>query len=298
MKRWIALLAATLVSTSLLTPPATAQAAMDPVKALKAQIAGRLAVEVAESSGVSYKGHPIWSTVRRGVLRLGGSGVGAADITRTFTPSRLMRDQLDDGRWDADKVNAETGSNRSISVNGVLYRSGPLYQPVLPDGKTWALAGRSGGVSAAYGDQIINIFEPSTLKALVTTATSKKPSKYGIRKKATEYAGAMTFRQLYAVSPTFRSLIGKRSLTPVADTKITWWLRLNDLGQALTLGTTWKVADGYVAGVFSQYPGRGLPRPLKKNVPTPRAALVATTSDLTGPLPRPSALIDSTFSIG
>ncbi|MFC4531351.1 hypothetical protein [Sphaerisporangium dianthi] len=297
MTRWTTLVAATALAATLITPPVAAQAAADPVTSLKGQISAHEAVRVVEDSGLRHAKWGGWTAIRRGVLRLGGSGVAAADLTRTYKVSRLMGDHLDDGPWDADKVNAEIGANRSISANGMLYRSGPLYQPVLPDGRTWALAGRS-GASAAYGDQIVNVFEPGTLKALLSTAAGKKASKYGIRKKATEYTGVITFRQLSAVSPTFRSLIGKRSLTPVAGTKITWHLRINDLGQALTLGTSWPIAGGYEAGVFSQYPGRGLPRRLKQNIPAPRAALVATPSTLTGPLPRPSSLLDATFSVG
>ncbi|MEV7970527.1 hypothetical protein AB0O34_31745 [Sphaerisporangium sp. NPDC088356] len=298
MKRSIVLLAVALASTTLLATPANAQLAVDPVSALKAQIASHEAVQVVEGGSLGHRKWGAWGAIRRGVFKLGGSGVGAADITRTFSINHLMRDHLNDGPWDADKVNAEIGANRSISVNGMLYRSGPLYQPVLPDGKTWALAGKSDGGSALYGDQIINVFEPSTLKALLTTATSKKPSTYGVRKKATRYRGVITFRQLYDASPTFRSLTGKRSLTPVAATKITWELVLNDLGKALTLDTAWQIARGYEASIFTQYTSRDLPRPFKRNVSAPRAALVAMPSFLTGPLPQPSSFIDSTFSIG
>ncbi|MFG1683803.1 hypothetical protein ACGFNP_26775 [Nonomuraea sp. NPDC049269] len=298
MKRWITLVAVTLVSAVLVTPPA--QAAVDPVASLKRQIAKGQAVRVVESGGL-YLGRDqdIFRVESRGVLMLGGTGVGSADMTRTLRPGFRMRDQMKTGAWDAAKVGTESKPNRSIVVNGQLYRSGPLYAPVLPEGRTWAAGGRRSATAAAYGDQLINVFEPATLKTLLATASSKRPQTYGSALKATMYRGTITFRQLHAVSPTFRALIGTRSLARVAATKISWMLHIDDgQGQALTLSTGWPVSGGRRAGVFSQYPGRDHPRTLGMRVSTPRPAQVAPESSLTGTLPRPSALLDLTFSSG
>ncbi|MEV1174813.1 hypothetical protein [Nonomuraea sp. NPDC049784] len=298
MKRWITLLAATLVSAALVTPPAPARAAVDPVSSLKKQIAKRQAVRVVELSGL-YLGRDedIFQVENRGVLVLGGAGVGAADMTRTLRPGFRMRDQMKAGAWDAAKVGAESKPNRSIAVGGRLYRSGPLYAPVLPEGRTWAAAGRRSATAAAYGDQLINVFEPATLKTLLATASSKRPDKYGSDLKATMYRGTITFQRLHAVSPTFRALIGTRSLARVGETKISWMLHVDDdRGQALTLSASWPVSGGRRAAVFTQYPGRDHPRTLAMRVSAPRPAQVAPESSLTGALPRPSALLDLTFS--
>ncbi|MEV0201752.1 hypothetical protein [Nonomuraea sp. NPDC050691] len=297
MKRWIPLSIAALVSAALVTPPAPARAAVDPVASLRKQIAKRQAVRVVELSGL-YLGRDqdVFQVENRGVLMLGGTSVGAADMTRTLRPGFRMRDQMKEGAWDAAKVATESKPHRSIAVNGQLYRSGALYAPVLPEGRTWAAAGRRSATTAAYGDQPINVFEPATLKTLLTTASSKRPDTYGTDLKATMYRGTITFQRLHAVSPTFRALIGGRPLAAVAATKISWALHVDDeRGQALTLDVGWPVSGGRRAGVFSQYPGRDHPRTLAMRVSAPRPAQVAPESSLTGALPRPSALLDLTF---
>ncbi|NUW30243.1 hypothetical protein HTZ77_02190 [Nonomuraea sp. SMC257] len=301
MKRWITLLAVSLVSTAFVTPPSPARAAVaDPVASLNKQIAKRQAVRVVELSGLYLsRDEDIFQVENRGVLILGGTGVGAADMTRTLRPGFRMRDQMKAGAWDAAKVAAESKPNRSIAVDGQLYRSGTLYAPVVPEGRTWAAAGRRSATAAAYGDQPINVFEPATLKTLLATASSKRPDTYGSDLKATMYRGAITFKQLHTVSPTFRALIGSRSLSAVATTKIDWALHVDDeVGQALTLSASWPVSGGRRVGVFTQYPGRDHPRTLRMRVSAPRPAQVAPESSLTGTLPRPSALLDLSFPAG
>ncbi|MEV4747968.1 hypothetical protein AB0K21_16465 [Streptosporangium sp. NPDC049248] len=289
---WIALVTASSIVALPLALPAPAQAAVDPLVSLKGQIAKRHAVRVVELGGLLADNLEIFAVEQRGTVRLGGAGVGAADMTRTLRPHRRMRDQMAEGRWNAEKVAAEAQPNRSITVNGRLYRSGKLYEPVIPEGKTWVEAGTRSAATAAYGDQPINLFEPATLKTLLAKATTKRPSKYGPRKKATYYQGAIMFNQLHAVSPTFRAVVGGRSLTAAGNTKISWKFRLDDLGQALMLHTNWPLSGGRLAAVLSQYSHAA---DHAGHVSAPRPALVAAASSLTGTLPRPSALIDLSF---
>ncbi|MEU8252343.1 hypothetical protein [Nonomuraea sp. NPDC048916] len=292
MRLWVTLATSGTIFALPLTSPTPAQAAVDPLVALRGQIAKKHAVRVVELGGLLANDLEIFAVEQRGTVRLGGAGVGAADVTRTLRPHRRMQDQIAAGRWNAEKVAAEAQPNRSITVNGRLYRSGKLYEPVIPEGKTWAEAGARSAATAAYGDQLINLFEPTMLKTLLAKATTKRPSKYGPRKKATYYQGTITFKELHAVSPTFRAVVGGRSLTAAGHTKISWKFRLDDLGQALMLHTNWPLSGGRQAAVLSQYSHTAAHA---GRVVAPRPALVAAASSLTGTLPRPSALIDLSF---
>lgn len=91
----------------------------------------------------------------------------------------------------AELVELITERTYQVSVGHTYYVSGGIFSALLPDDKQW-MSGPGEPAFAAYGDQLINVFEPATLSRLLSTATGKKGD---------QYRGSITFAQLYKLSP-------------------------------------------------------------------------------------------------
>jgi hypothetical protein len=159
-----------------------------------------------------------------------------------------MREQAAAGDpWSFD-MDAQNKFHQMISVKGYLYASGPLYKPKLPAGKTWARLGKSPGTGAAWGDQLINVFEPATLKSLMARAkrsgSTPHPDAYDKWRRIYLYKGTITFAELYALSPTFRRELGL--LQPrYRDMSMHFSMGFYKDGLPGTVLVSWELGDGY-----------------------------------------------------
>ncbi|MGW0806843.1 hypothetical protein [Nonomuraea sp. NPDC002799] len=146
-----------------------------------------------------------------GRIRLGASGVVAAEVTRKLTfegaPERAL--MAEDAETDpyAAGVLASAGTTRMISVRGRQYQ-------LPPKAKRWIGLGRASGGAAAYGDQVINVFEPATLRKLLAGADRKSVSDWhensatGRRQRIYTVSGLITLAGLHTLSPSFREAAG------------------------------------------------------------------------------------------
>ncbi|MEU7879983.1 hypothetical protein [Microbispora bryophytorum] len=110
-----------------------------------------------------------------GVARLGRAGVVAADMKRSMLLGScdlqfLRQDAAGGDRRAGDLAALGSATHRVRSVGGVLYGAGPGY-----GGTSWARIGKAPGGAALYGDQIIDVFDLGTLRALVASESSSKP---------------------------------------------------------------------------------------------------------------------------
>ncbi|MBE3010021.1 hypothetical protein IL992_12580 [Microbispora sp. NEAU-D428] len=193
--------------------------------------------------------------------------VVASDLSRRLRFERddsaaLVKEDAANGDPVAKSLLIQTRQHRSVSVNGKLYTTGSLYAPALPKGKTWALRGTipNGG---AFTDQVVNVFEPQTLKTLLSDTYSKKidpgfrDSTGRIQKNKRLYRGKITFADLYAVSPTFRALLGQKPDATLAPALVWWFLWVDKDGTPLKVESIW---DTWVKGGAGRPNARGAAR--------------------------------------
>ncbi|WP_433498518.1 hypothetical protein ACQP1K_27145 [Sphaerimonospora sp. CA-214678] len=259
------------LACALLAPTPANAAIGDPVAAVRRLLAAQLTAKVTEVGNVSLSSrmrvvnHTAksfqYTFKRAGSIQLGRKGVVASDLSRRLHFERrdsadILKDDAANGDPVAKSLLAQTRPHRSVSVNGRLYTTGSLYAPALPEGKTWALRGAvaSGG---AFTDQVVNIFEPKTLKTLLSDTYFKKlipghrDSAGREHKNVMLYKGKITFADLYAVSPTFQALAGQQPDATLAPAFVWWWLWTDKNGKPLRFASTW---DTWVSGKVHQPP--------------------------------------------
>ncbi|MCK2214830.1 hypothetical protein MF672_013655 [Actinomadura sp. ATCC 31491] len=210
MRRMIAMMTA--AAGALLLAPAPAQAATDPVRALKAQLKPGHGVRFTETTTLMGGTTKKVMQRRTGTFQFDKKGLAAADLTSTD----LITDKAE----------------RVITIGKHTYLSGGFWAEQLPEGKRWyRTGGLHGGGSGFYG-QVINPVEPSTLAALVKKGT----------RKGNTLTGTITFKQLDKVSKWFAGSVPIRFHD---DTKVSY--RLTFSGKGLVT----RVTSSYDAtGVF------------------------------------------------
>ncbi|GGS81711.1 hypothetical protein GCM10010156_45540 [Planobispora rosea] len=213
MKRFAAVLACAAAAAALTGPlsvPAAHAQAPDPLKALKGQLVTGRGVTFTDVTKVIQGGESQIFARRKGSLQFGRSGISAIDMTGRLNVSDDVKELLPEL--------AKLGRpERILWVKNVSYLSGGLFGESMPEGKKWLRTpGLAFGVVGMSG-QSVNAAEPATLKALLTRATTKRP---------TSYAGKITFGELYKVSPWFRASLGEKPTAKEAKTVITWKLAL------------------------------------------------------------------------
>ncbi|GLW05513.1 hypothetical protein Misp01_06430 [Microtetraspora sp. NBRC 13810] len=229
MKRWITALAVAVAAPALAAvpalpasavataaAPAASTAAPDPAAVLKSRLAGRQGVRFTETNastgplaGIKYQSH--------GVLEFAKGSLRAVDVTSGV------------GAKD------ETPARYIISEGKAYLRSG-LFAEFLPEGKHWIAPKRDSLLSSAIIDVrttsgLVDVFEPATVRKLVTSATTKRPSSTIDGTRTTLYQGTTALGDLYAVSPTLRKALGKKPVGESAVLKVTWrlWLGKDQL---------------------------------------------------------------------
>lgn len=310
MRRSTAVLAVAPLSCALLAPTAAEAAVGDPVRQVRRLLSAQLTAKVVEAGGVQLGSRTRsvnrmaqsfrYTFKRAGSIQLGRKGVVASDLDRRIRFERedsaaLLKQDVANGDPTAKSLRIQTRVHRSVGVNGKLYTTGPLYQPALPAGKTWALRGAvaNGG---AFTDQVINIFEPRTLKTLLSDTYAKKFIKgAGYRdstgrehKNVMLYKGKITFADLYALSPTFRAIAGQKPEAALAPAFVWWWLWTDKDGMPTRFQSIW---DTWVTGKPIQPPraeGSALTEFLswrRGTIRPPKSSLVARVEGPANDLP-------------
>ncbi|GII04128.1 hypothetical protein [Planobispora takensis] len=145
-----------------------------------------------------------------GKVKLGRAGVIASEHTRRLSIGDHKELIVDEAATDPyfAGVLASVGRLRTVSVGGWQYQ-------LAPRATSWVRTGRASGAAAAYGDQFINVLEPATLRALLSTTDRKivhpwtKDNTTGRRQQIYDLTGTITLKQLYRVSPSFREAAGR-----------------------------------------------------------------------------------------
>ncbi|MEW9531932.1 hypothetical protein [Microbispora sp. NPDC049125] len=221
-------------------------AAPDPLKTVLALLAKGGSAKIETLAGVStdqYEkdeaAHTYWTggyeLSGTGRLQVGPKGVVAAEMTRKLAFGTKARQLMArDARTDryCAWVLASEGITRTVSVKGRQYQSPPKA------GK-WVDLGRSSGAAAAYGDQVINVFEPATLRKLLSGVDKRSASDWykdrttGRRQRIYTLSGNITFAELYKVSPSFREAAGANTNGAV---EVTWTYMYDDRGLPYRVG--------------------------------------------------------------
>ncbi|MFF0770762.1 hypothetical protein ACFYUK_17880 [Nonomuraea wenchangensis] len=259
MRRLPALLSALIVGPAalLVVPSAAEAAAPDVIRAVREQLARGASVTFTQYGSVEinnrnkYPNHTAqvfrYNPIQKGTLVLGRSGVVAASITRRVDFNRhllpLAKERAAEGDPVSRSLVAQTRPHRWINTKGRFYTTGRLWTADLPQGKTWARRGDRGAGATAFSDHVINIFELGTLKALIADADEKKfnlpnpAGKTADLKRTGFYRGSLTFAELYALSPTFRQVAGKRPDASYANKVVSWTIYFDAKGLPFKFGS-------------------------------------------------------------
>ncbi|NJP98536.1 hypothetical protein HCN51_55510 [Nonomuraea sp. FMUSA5-5] len=231
------LLAASLAAAALTGGQAhAASAPADPVKSLRAQFVQGRGVLVSETSRSKLPGDARTAPTRTtGTIAFGRHGVVGADLTSKYPPSPELDDELQ-----------EIEAGRTTYVRGFWW--GPL-----PEGKKWILFnGKNSfwGQAHQRADQVIDVFDPRTLRLLLAKATVRKGG---------EYRGVVTSKELYKKSELMFVEFSKVSYRLFLDRN---WLpiRLVTEYQYTSVGYDKdgnKIKDSYHPLVDTRYSGYG-----------------------------------------
>ncbi|GAA3137349.1 hypothetical protein GCM10017600_53620 [Streptosporangium carneum] len=187
----------------------------DPVSALKRQFRAHHGVKLAETAKLigEGKGQRTVYARTRGVLEFDRTGVTATDLTSKFDlPS------------DAGETGDLFTASRTITVKGVSYISGGVFSDALPEGKKW-LRDRDNTLTLLNPAQkLLNPLEPATLKATLAHTTAKRPGGTWDGARTVVHSGTITLGELYRISPTVRTLLGKKPSAKAAPLPVSWQL--------------------------------------------------------------------------
>ncbi|MFF4412858.1 hypothetical protein ACFYY8_10020 [Streptosporangium sp. NPDC001559] len=265
MRRLPALLSVVLIGpAATLTVPAAAEAAVpDVVRAVQNQLAKGASVKFTQYGQVyfgarnKYDNHQArvfrFQLIKNGTLLLGRRGVVAAGITRRVEFNRHLLPLAEEHAAEGDLVSrsliAQTRPHRWVNTNGRFYSTGRLWTAGLPKGRTWAERGKYTAGATAFSDQIINVFETATLKALIADADERKynlpdPSGKTPDLKVTGfYAGTITFAELYKLSPTFREVAGRTPDPSYANLVLGWRIVFDRRGLPFKVTSDWSTQE-------------------------------------------------------
>ncbi|GGM88319.1 hypothetical protein GCM10010106_39430 [Thermopolyspora flexuosa] len=201
MKRFLAVLAATLIAPTLVAAatPAAAQAApRNPVAAVQKQVAKKSGVRINETTRVTVDGKTLLTAKQVGVVRLDPRRKEFYDVT---------------GRIVVDK---ESVKLRILRAGGKEhYLQSPLLKDELPEGKTWVSTTE---FASLRGLSTVDGTNPKVLKVLLAGAKSKVSGGRldGVRTVA--YRGTIPVSRLAKVSPNLRdfdtALKGAKGIKP------------------------------------------------------------------------------------
>ncbi|MER6578004.1 hypothetical protein [Nonomuraea sp. NPDC001023] len=249
MKRIIAGLA--LASAAALVTATPAQAApADPAKALKKQYVAGHGVRFTETSRSSMDGKSTGATKTSGVLEFGRSGIVASDVRNH-------------GIGKNADVFASLMPARVITVGKHVYAQGGLYSEGLPEGRKWVRYPDT-GMRISTSNQMLDVFEPKVLKALVSHAASTKG---GI------YRGSVTVKEL-------GKIYGQSVNKKVAKVKVSYLLAVDSKGLVTRVVSDWTLDYGILGTSHSTTETRFTGWGVKVKVKAPPADQVTDVADL------------------
>lgn len=214
MKRILAGLALTTAAALAIGAPAQA-APVDPVKALKKQFVSGHGVRISETSRTVADGKTLATFKTTGRFAFGKSGVVASDIKNSLPGTKSLTPP------------------RSITIGGHSYVQGGVFSEDLPEGKKWVrYEGPAGGSSF---NQVIDVFEPKVLKAVISKAKSFKGG---------TYKGSLTYNEL-------ANAYGAKLDGKFGKIKVEYALSINSKGLVRELKTTWALDFGVLGKTSS-----------------------------------------------
>ncbi|GAB1820234.1 hypothetical protein [Herbidospora sp. RD11066] len=235
MRRILAIAAcATAVAAVTAVSAAPAQAAPNPVAALKAQFKTGLGVKFNDKFST---GGEIFSR-RTGTFQFGRAGVAASDVTMKFNLKAADIAAM------PEEIQPLLKPEQIIKIGNTAYIKGGILGGLLPEDKTWLRApgGPATGVTGPFG-QIINPTEPATLQKLI-----KKSKRTG-----SVYTGKITLGEVYTTSKWMQGALPTEK--PTAAQKkavISFKVYVNAKGLVVRLVTSTKAsAVGLESGIVS-----------------------------------------------
>lgn len=284
MRRLIAVAAA--AAAMVVAPPAFAQ--VKPVDALKKQFVAGQGVRVKEISRTWSGKDEYIGAVREGVVAFGPKGVTGAETSRTPVLTAKIKKQLaaqvKNNPELADSVELLTERTYMVSAGKHYYVHGGLFSQLLPDDKFW-VRGDGDPSFAALGDQLINVFEPATLKHLLATGKHTGP----------RYRGTLTFAELYKVSPSFRVQFGPKPAGEIGKSRISWRLTLGERNLAQRLAIDWTLPLTKKMTIRGTTETRYSDWGADISVKTPTAESIISIDDLVKEIMRPPTPIDKNY---
>ncbi|TMR21549.1 hypothetical protein ETD86_14675 [Nonomuraea turkmeniaca] len=200
------------------TPAQAATPKIDPVKALKAELAPGKAVNVLATAKVTYSWRQVVTSELDGTIGFGARGVAASDVAHTQRYSEdLLRQRMKLRPEETEAL--QQSSTRMISSGDVSYVSGPVVEVALQRADaSWV---RYDGVALPPSNLLLEVLEPDTLKTLLADRTS---SRDGVVK------GSITTKKLASVSDAFVERFGSPAKKGRAGKiSYTLWLRADGL---------------------------------------------------------------------
>ncbi|MEV6041713.1 hypothetical protein AB0L65_62170 [Nonomuraea sp. NPDC052116] len=210
MKRAIIGVAVVAGVVQLTATPAQAAPKIDPVKALKAELAAGRAVNVQSTAKVTYTRSLVVTSGLEGTIGFDRRGAAASDVAQTLQYSKDLLRSVKKSK-PAEVEALQQGPIRMISTRDVSYVSGPIVDSALPQGTSWVRYSRA---ALPPSNLVLNVLEPATLKTLLSHRSSWQD---GVLK------GSIKATKLAAASPSFASRFGTRSRSG-RDGKITYTL--------------------------------------------------------------------------
>ncbi|WP_062431476.1 hypothetical protein [Herbidospora daliensis] len=243
MRRILAIAAcATAVAAVTAVGAAPAQAAPNPVTALKAQFKTGIGVKFSDKF---LAGKQIM-TRRTGTFQFGRSGVAASDISTKFNLKAADIAEM------PENIQPLLKPEQVVKIGSVAYIKGGMFGGYLPEDKTWLRApgGPAAGLTGMFG-QYLNPTEPMTLQKLVKKA----------KRAGSVYTGKITFGEVYSTSKWIQSHTDR----PTAAQKkgvISYKLYVNAKGLVVRVVSTTKastlgIADLPLITADTRYTGWG-----------------------------------------
>lgn len=238
MRRWI-LPAATALAALAIGLPASAQAAPDPVRALKGQLRPQQGVRVDEVARTVTDSYAVRTRYHSGV-QLSASGPVAS-----YSDVEDASDAGSFGRKGTEPMQA-------VAVGSSVYTSGEAVSDLLPDDATWIRV-RHGSTYpnlalSVASRQTINVFDPAALKVTLKGAKARAvPGGYA-------YRGEVTYKELYQASPRY---YGKLFGGAPGGGKVSWRLWTDRGGLLTRLVSSESTRSGSSRSIDSRYSGWG-----------------------------------------
>ncbi|MCG5217274.1 hypothetical protein [Streptosporangium sp. KLBMP 9127] len=281
-RRWIAALAvaATVPALATATAASAQTAPAGPVDALKHQFVNKHGVTISETNTSSTNGANGTKVITKGKIQFGRSGPAASDTTTLIDLRGLdLGDEFKD-------LGAPV---RTVVTKGAAYSKGGIYSSLLPEGKSW-LRLPPGSITPIPTSGLVNVLDPTTLKAVIGTTDTKRASGTLDGTRTTLHKGTITLSELYKSSKSFRDTLGRKPAGKSAKLEVSWCLWLGKDQLPRRLETSWVQETVGLRTVKSssksdiRFSGWGA----KLDIKAPPADQIADYKDLEAAPPQPS----------